>query len=67
MPQHHRERPAGALARGNTKSSDIETVRRNLRRAEASAAQKLQAAAMRYHQEVARDAGSERAQARSRV
>jgi hypothetical protein len=67
MPQIHRERPAGALARGNTKSSDIEIVRRDLRRAEESAAKQLQAAAARHRHDVARrerGAGDERAQRR---
>jgi hypothetical protein len=54
MFQNRHEPPAGALARGNTKKSDIETTRRDLHRAEKSAARELKAAAVRHDQRVAR-------------
>jgi hypothetical protein len=50
----HRERPAGALAHGPAKSSDILRVRRDLGVAELRAARLLQAAARRHRRDGAR-------------
>jgi hypothetical protein len=54
----HRERPAGALAHGPAKGSDIVRVRRDLGVAELRAARQLQAAARRHRREGARYAQS---------
>jgi hypothetical protein len=53
MPDHHaHEPPASALAEGPAKTEDIESTRRNLRKAEQSAARELHARASRHEDDV---------------
>jgi hypothetical protein len=55
MPYERHEPPASALARGSTKSTDIESARRHLEKAQRSAARELQAEATRYEREAEGD------------
>ena len=48
MLKHHVDRPPGALARGATKTSDIERVRGEVGQAEQRVARRFQAAIARY-------------------
>ena len=53
MPDHHaHEPPASALAEGPAKTEDIESTRRNLRKAEQSAARELHSRASRHEDDV---------------
>lgn len=54
MRQHKDEPPAGALARGPAKTSDIESTRRDLVEAERRTARTLNAAASRHRRDAAR-------------
>jgi hypothetical protein len=50
---HHEDRPAGALAHGPAKRSDIEDARRELGATEGRAASELEAAAARHRRHAA--------------
>jgi hypothetical protein len=65
MPDVRHEPPASALARGATKTSDIEGVRREFRKAEQWTARRLEEAATRRDREAAQRAAQARAAVRA--